>query len=335
MTSSWKASAAGANVRSRSRGCRNWSSARRCLERDQSYSAISPHLLEFRQRRKSNRVGGTDDAPSQAYCSTVTPGDGRLTLFSWLLNSKAQAIIESGKQGCADDLEKYCSTVAPGEGWLAFCLIAHGDKRSDKCERALGEARTEAEALIVDVNRSIEACAPDVAALCSGTEPGEGRLVQCLADQREVLSDACGQVMDTVGRIVFAPKNTASLGVAPQGAEFQITTGTVNPPPSTQAAEPSEQKLCRTVDASVRLGPGSDLARRPQTAQDTSDLVCRQARAQAVLRRDRQCRVLDESQPGGFGPLWLLYMPRENPGLLVLRTGNSRYRQEAGCANAA
>ena len=161
------------------------------------------------------------------------------------LDAKVQGIIERGKQGCAADLEKYCSSVTPGEGRLAFCLTAHADKRTPACESALAVARSEAETLISEVNQSIEACAPDVAALCSGTEPGEGRVAQCLADQRDMLTETCGEVLDTVGKVIFPPSNRPAVGQATPSGNAQITTGAVNPVPA------AEEKVCRTVEASV------------------------------------------------------------------------------------
>ncbi len=125
------------------------------------------------------------------------------------LDTKVAGIIEKGKQGCAADLEKYCSSVTPGEGRLAFCLTAHADKRTPSCESALAVARSEAEALIDEVDQSIQACAPDIAALCSGTQPGDGRIAQCLLEQREALSSTCGQVLDKLGNVIFPPRNQA------------------------------------------------------------------------------------------------------------------------------
>ena len=120
------------------------------------------------------------------------------------LDAKVMGIVEKGKLGCAADLEAYCASVTPGEGRLAFCLTAHADKRSASCERALAVARSEAETLINELDQSIQACAPDIASLCSGTQPGEGRIAQCLLEQREKLGSSCGQVIDKLSRVIFA-----------------------------------------------------------------------------------------------------------------------------------
>ena len=57
---------------------------------------------------------------------------------------RAQARIMAGvkklEAGCAADAQKYCTTVTPGDGRLFFCIIAHEDKLSTKCDYALFEA---------------------------------------------------------------------------------------------------------------------------------------------------------------------------------------------------
>ena len=183
-------------------------------------------------------AGSTDKAEAQA----LEPG--RIAAFLGSLDSKVADVIENGKKGCALDLEKYCASVKPGEGRLALCLTAHADKRSASCETALAVARTEAESLINEANASIEACAPDIAALCPGTKPGEGRIAQCLAEQRDKLSQACGQILDRLGRVIFAPKNQPAVVEGASSAVGSITT-------STLPSEKSDKQFCRSLEVSV------------------------------------------------------------------------------------
>ena len=44
------------------------------------------------------------------------------------------------QNACADETNKYCSTVTPGEGRLLYCMQAHEDKISAKCAYELEEA---------------------------------------------------------------------------------------------------------------------------------------------------------------------------------------------------
>lgn len=178
---------------------------------------------------------------AEAPLPPVTAPAGLGTAIVATLQTKVHEIIEKGKQGCRSDLETYCADVTPGEGRLAFCLIAHADKRSVPCEDALTVARVEAETLIESVNQSAEACLPDIAALCSGTEPGDGRIAQCLVDQKPSLTEKCGEVVEVIGKVVFSAHNQP----APE-----IATGSINSK-SVPANAGTPKDKCRTLETSV------------------------------------------------------------------------------------
>jgi Golgi apparatus protein 1 len=125
------------------------------------------------------------------------------------LRAGVKKIVEDLTDGCRGDFKSYCSSVTPGEGRLAFCLVAHADKRSPQCESALSVARREAETLM---KQYVESCEADIAFLCAGTKPGEGRIAQCLLDHRASLSQTCGEVADIVETIVFPASNLEAAG---------------------------------------------------------------------------------------------------------------------------
>jgi hypothetical protein len=154
------------------------------------------------------------------------------------VETRVQAIIAKAKIGCQGDLDKFCAHITPGEGRLALCLVAHADKRSPQCESALFEARSEAETIIKTVDIAVEACGPDIVSLCSGTEPGEGRIAQCLADQRPALSANCGTVFDVLSRVIYQPRNEP---VTPES-----TAAAAGPEPAEV-----EKDSCQTLHASV------------------------------------------------------------------------------------
>lgn len=180
--------------------------------------------------------------PNDAATSTqAQPQAGKASIGVALRDevaARVQRIMAKGKEGCQADLDRYCAHVTPGEGRLALCLIAHADKRSPQCEAALSEARSEAEKIIDLAGIAVEACAPDIAALCSGTEPGEGRIAQCLADQRPALTNDCGIVFDELSRVIFQARNAA-----------------IAPEPVVNATEPAQEEVekdtCKTLRASV------------------------------------------------------------------------------------
>lgn len=99
-------------------------------------------------------------------------------------------------ESCQADLDKYCSQVTPGDGRLMYCVAAHQDKISAKCEGALIDAAmilNDVTDRIVDV---ANACATELQTHCADVEVGEGRVLTCLDDHDDALSDGCEAALD-------------------------------------------------------------------------------------------------------------------------------------------
>jgi hypothetical protein len=58
------------------------------------------------------------------------------------IQEKLKARVAKFESACARDIKKYCSTVTPGEGRLIYCMEAHEDKISVKCAFELEDAAT-------------------------------------------------------------------------------------------------------------------------------------------------------------------------------------------------
>ncbi|NIV22045.1 MAG: hypothetical protein GWN51_00030, partial [Gemmatimonadetes bacterium] len=56
-------------------------------------------------------------------------------------------IIDGVMKACDAEIQAYCSQVSPGEGRLLACFYAHGDKLSGQCEYALYDAAAQARAV--------------------------------------------------------------------------------------------------------------------------------------------------------------------------------------------
>lgn len=103
-------------------------------------------------------------------------------------------------ESCAGDLEQYCSTVTPGEGRLLHCVAAHEDKLSGQCEYALYQAASLLEQLTVAIAYVAQSCETEITSLCANVEMGEGRILSCLAENEDKVGDACKKaIADTVG----------------------------------------------------------------------------------------------------------------------------------------
>ena len=59
------------------------------------------------------------------------------------IQQKLAAEAAKLENSCADDIKRYCSTVTPGEGRMIYCIQAHEDKISPKCAFDLEEAATD------------------------------------------------------------------------------------------------------------------------------------------------------------------------------------------------
>ena len=94
-------------------------------------------------------------------------------------------------EACKGDLEQYCSTVTPGNGRLLHCVAAHEDKLSGQCEYALYKAASLLEQLSVAIAYVATSCETEIRTMCSDVEAGEGRILSCLAENEADVSETC------------------------------------------------------------------------------------------------------------------------------------------------
>jgi len=105
--------------------------------------------------------------------------------------ARLAAAADKLKAACGDDLNKFCSSVTPGEGRLIFCMMAHEDKISEKCDHALYDASRKMEHTLNLVAEAADACWHDIEAHCANGPVGGGHIAQCLIDNKKKLRAAC------------------------------------------------------------------------------------------------------------------------------------------------
>ncbi len=110
-----------------------------------------------------------------------------------------EGIIDSVMKACGPEINAYCSQVTPGEGRLLACFYAHEDKISGRCEYALYEAAAQLEQFAAAVTHLATECINDLETYCGQVEIGEGRVATCLLDHKGEVSEACRQAIDDVG----------------------------------------------------------------------------------------------------------------------------------------
>jgi hypothetical protein len=113
--------------------------------------------------------------------------------------SAVETLIESVGQGCAGELSTFCSQVTPGEGRVLACLYAHEDKLSGQCEYALYDAAAQLERFVGALTYVANECSDDLDTHCAAVEGGEGRIAQCLLDNKENLQPRCATAIDSTG----------------------------------------------------------------------------------------------------------------------------------------
>ena len=124
-------------------------------------------------------------------------------LFGLAMTGSANAqedLLEYVVGECESDLRQYCSHVTPGNNRLMHCVAAHEDKISGQCQYALYQAATLLEQISTAIAYVAQSCAVDIKANCSDVKEGEGRILMCLVENEESVSDACNKaIKDTVG----------------------------------------------------------------------------------------------------------------------------------------
>ena len=111
-----------------------------------------------------------------------------------------ESLVEKLVKACESDINTYCDQVTPGEGRMLHCLAAHEDKISGRCDYALYQAATLLEQLTNAIAYVASQCRTDIQTHCSDVAMGEGRILACLEEHEDEVSDACNSAVDdTVG----------------------------------------------------------------------------------------------------------------------------------------
>jgi len=121
-------------------------------------------------------------------------------LFVGRVALAAQGPVEIMVDGCKQELNTYCKNVTPGEGRVLACLYAFEDKLSTRCEYALYDASAQLERVIAALTYLANECRDDLKTFCSGVNPGEGRLIQCIDKNKEKLTNRCKQAIEDVSK---------------------------------------------------------------------------------------------------------------------------------------
>jgi hypothetical protein len=109
-----------------------------------------------------------------------------LLLFAALFGATpiCLAAEEAPRGACRADVEKLCQGVERGKGAVARCLKEHEASLSSECKEAIARSREKARALG-------KACKEDAQQFCKDVNPGRGRIVRCLQQNADKVSQVC------------------------------------------------------------------------------------------------------------------------------------------------
>ncbi len=114
--------------------------------------------------------------------------------------TNAQNPVEEALKGCSKEIESYCSSVTPGGGRLVSCAKAHEDKLSSECIYAINRAGYWLKFLASTLTYVASQCGADAIKYCPDVKLGEERVLNCLAENKENLNKYCALALRDIGR---------------------------------------------------------------------------------------------------------------------------------------
>jgi hypothetical protein len=93
----------------------------------------------------------------------------------------AQNPVDEALKGCSTEIKSYCSSVTPGGGRLVSCAKAHEDKLSSECIYAINRAGYWLDFLARTLTYVASQCAADALKYCPDVKLGEERVLNCLS----------------------------------------------------------------------------------------------------------------------------------------------------------
>jgi len=122
-----------------------------------------------------------------------------LSVSAFAQEEKAErTLADSVKAGCEKELTSLCKDVTPGEGRPLACLFAYQDKLSNRCEYTLYDASAQLGRAISAASYIGSECDEELQKHCAETQPGGGRILQCLKKSEKELSQRCKEALKDV-----------------------------------------------------------------------------------------------------------------------------------------
>lgn len=121
-------------------------------------------------------------------------------IFMSIGPSNAQDAVTDALKGCSAEFKNYCSSVTPGGGRLVSCAKAHEDKLSSECVSALNRASYILQFMARTLSYVVSQCSADAVKFCPNVELGDQRVLNCLAENKSTLSSYCVLALKDIGK---------------------------------------------------------------------------------------------------------------------------------------
>ncbi len=116
--------------------------------------------------------------------------------------TNAQNPGDEALKDCSKEIKAYCSSVTPGGGRLVSCAKAHEDKLSSECIYAISRAGYWLGLMARTLTYVASQCKADALKYCSGVKLGEGRLLNCLIANKASVNKYCGLALGDIGNLL-------------------------------------------------------------------------------------------------------------------------------------
>lgn len=114
------------------------------------------------------------------------------------VQERVNVVAKKVQAACKTDIQRRCKNVTPGEGRILYCILAYGDKLTPSCAATMIEVGRDISMAMNDAARTADACYDDIEKLCPNVPEGEGRIAQCLVDNKPKLTKPCASQLETL-----------------------------------------------------------------------------------------------------------------------------------------
>jgi hypothetical protein len=107
-------------------------------------------------------------------------------------DATAKQMSDQLKTACQGDVDKLCSGITPGQGRVAACMDSKEDQLSSGCKTTWTQTKADISTRMDKAEVAFrQNCGSDVQKFCSDVPSGKGRVLDCLGQHQDGLSNSC------------------------------------------------------------------------------------------------------------------------------------------------